>query len=259
VTATLDRTGRHLLRAVIDNPGEDLPRLVYADWLQENGQAERAEFVRVQVELAALPPEPVPVHGDESRPILAAVARRLRRSTDPHYVARQVLRFRERALLSAHWQNWCWPADVMWGAMGTRAGDWWEHFTFTRGFVSHVTCSCADWLAHGPAVVRSHPVEVVTLSDKEPDREGEFADYTCRWWRDGDVPPDDRYSWRRDLSILPDELYDSIVAGSLPGQSRRTPHWFTDADSANRALSAACLLYARARDSQPATPSPGGG
>jgi uncharacterized protein (TIGR02996 family) len=41
-----------LLAAIWDQPHEDTPRLVYADWLQENGQPERAEFIRVQCELA---------------------------------------------------------------------------------------------------------------------------------------------------------------------------------------------------------------
>ncbi len=38
-----------LLAAIIANPDEDTTRLVYADWLQENGQAERAEFIRLQI------------------------------------------------------------------------------------------------------------------------------------------------------------------------------------------------------------------
>ncbi len=41
-----------LLAACRARPADDLPRLVLADWLDENGQPERAEFVRVQVELA---------------------------------------------------------------------------------------------------------------------------------------------------------------------------------------------------------------
>src|SRR5262249_53512138 len=41
-----------LLAAIWANPHEDAARLVYADWLQENGQPERAEFIRVQCELA---------------------------------------------------------------------------------------------------------------------------------------------------------------------------------------------------------------
>jgi uncharacterized protein (TIGR02996 family) len=41
------------LRAIIEHPGDDGPRLVYADWLDEQGQAARAEFIRIQCELAA--------------------------------------------------------------------------------------------------------------------------------------------------------------------------------------------------------------
>ncbi|MBP3960384.1 TIGR02996 domain-containing protein [Gemmata sp. G18] len=41
-----------LLRAIHTDPDDDTPRLVYADWLDEHGQPERAEFIRVQVELA---------------------------------------------------------------------------------------------------------------------------------------------------------------------------------------------------------------
>lgn len=41
-----------LLAACRARPGDDLPRLVLADWLDENGQGERGEFVRVQVELS---------------------------------------------------------------------------------------------------------------------------------------------------------------------------------------------------------------
>jgi uncharacterized protein (TIGR02996 family) len=40
------------LHDIINQPGDDTPRLVYADWLEENGDPERAEFIRVQIELA---------------------------------------------------------------------------------------------------------------------------------------------------------------------------------------------------------------
>jgi uncharacterized protein (TIGR02996 family) len=40
------------LRAIIAQPDADLPRLVYADWLDETGDGERAELIRVQIELA---------------------------------------------------------------------------------------------------------------------------------------------------------------------------------------------------------------
>lgn len=39
------------LAAIHDAPDDDAPRLVFADWLEENGQPERAEFLRIQVEM----------------------------------------------------------------------------------------------------------------------------------------------------------------------------------------------------------------
>lgn len=41
--------------AVCANPDDDTPRLVFADWLQEHDEDERAEFIRVQIEAARLP------------------------------------------------------------------------------------------------------------------------------------------------------------------------------------------------------------
>jgi len=38
-----------LLRAVCENPDDDTPRLVFADWLEEHGEEARAEFIRVQI------------------------------------------------------------------------------------------------------------------------------------------------------------------------------------------------------------------
>jgi type VI secretion system protein ImpC len=40
------------LQAIFQAPDDDAPRLVYADWLEEHGQPERAEFIRVQCALA---------------------------------------------------------------------------------------------------------------------------------------------------------------------------------------------------------------
>lgn len=32
-----------LLQAILDDPADDTPRLVLADWLEDNGQSERAD------------------------------------------------------------------------------------------------------------------------------------------------------------------------------------------------------------------------
>lgn len=39
------------LQAICENPSDDTPRLVYADWLEERGRVERAEFIRLQIDV----------------------------------------------------------------------------------------------------------------------------------------------------------------------------------------------------------------
>ncbi|HUR53454.1 MAG TPA: TIGR02996 domain-containing protein, partial [Gemmataceae bacterium] len=47
--------GDALLAAILAEPDEDTPRLMYADWLEEEGRRERAEFIRTQIALARTP------------------------------------------------------------------------------------------------------------------------------------------------------------------------------------------------------------
>jgi uncharacterized protein (TIGR02996 family) len=57
--------GDALYQAILDAPDDDAPRLVWADWLEEHGDADRAEFVRLQCEWANLDP------GDPKKPRVA--------------------------------------------------------------------------------------------------------------------------------------------------------------------------------------------
>ena len=68
------------LRTIAANPDDDAPRLIFSDWLEENGEPERAEFMRTQCELA---------------------------SSKPSEKRRHALRVRERELLDAHRHEWC--------------------------------------------------------------------------------------------------------------------------------------------------------
>ncbi len=93
------------LRAIAEHPGDDLPRMVYADWLEEAGETARAESIRVQCELA--------------QPDLAEDRR-------------GALRARECALLDAHRDNWILAIDLP--VDGVR---------FARGLISEL--QLLDW------------------------------------------------------------------------------------------------------------------
>src|SRR5262245_41051449 len=43
------------LRTICERPRDDAPRLVFADWLEENGRPQRADFIRLQIDLSRLP------------------------------------------------------------------------------------------------------------------------------------------------------------------------------------------------------------
>jgi uncharacterized protein (TIGR02996 family) len=113
------------LQAIIDTPDDDTPRLVYADWLDEHGEPERAEFIRVQVGLARLPED------------------------DP---LRQGLAAREEKLLAGNRAGWLGP--LLW--LPLRA-------TFRRGFAEEIELGAATLLARGETLFRSAPVRGVRL------------------------------------------------------------------------------------------------
>jgi uncharacterized protein (TIGR02996 family) len=58
------------LRAMLEAPDET-PQLIYADWLEEQGDPERGEFIRLQAQLGSMAPD------DPARPALEERERRL--------------------------------------------------------------------------------------------------------------------------------------------------------------------------------------
>jgi uncharacterized protein (TIGR02996 family) len=85
------------LRAIYDAPDDDAPRLVYADWLDEHGDADRAAFIRVQCALARSAAD------------------------DPRRPGREA---RERELLERHRAEW-----------GGLLGELFSNLDFRRGFL----------------------------------------------------------------------------------------------------------------------------
>jgi uncharacterized protein (TIGR02996 family) len=97
-----------LLAAIVENPDDDLPRLIYADFIQEQGQSDRAEFIRLQCQLAQL------------------------NEDDPN---REKLENREQRLLKRHQESWLKPFE----GCCTKS-------KFSRGFVEEMTLSSSQFL-----------------------------------------------------------------------------------------------------------------
>jgi uncharacterized protein (TIGR02996 family) len=70
---------QEFLHAIIENPDDDGPRLIIADWLDERGDP-RAGFIRIQCQLARLP------HGDHREKRLRADEDRLTKSARDAFV-----------------------------------------------------------------------------------------------------------------------------------------------------------------------------
>lgn len=128
------------LAKILSEPEEDTHRLVYADWLEENGRPERAEFIRVQVELATF----------DSSYYLSYTNRDMCENSAVPLIKR-----------SAELLHPAWSRDLIALPLSpTACNDW----MFRRGFASEVISPAADWVAHGDLIRSRHPVTKVKLT-----------------------------------------------------------------------------------------------
>jgi len=193
---------------ILAEPDEDVHRLAYADWLDEQGDPARAEFIRVGCELARTPEtvevvEDWPVEvvdGDAVRVAGAgfgagfgadaAVTYALRgdtltttrRAVNPEY---KRLCDRRNELLEAFRPEWILPTpfttQAEWDALDALSPP--GVCTFRRGFVEAVTCSGDDWARHGDAVLAAHPVRGVAFTDGGPEVSYWFTDFRIQQCR----------------------------------------------------------------------------
>lgn len=153
------------LAAICESPDDDLPRLIYADYLDERGEGERAEFIRVQCALARRARE---IESRITRPALPPGAYI---KVDDVRTETELLRARERELLGivqdgiSNWHRWAETAASLLSGIGA------DHYR--RGFVTTLQCTITDWLGQrhspvsgqcrGQAILKSNPVERVEL------------------------------------------------------------------------------------------------
>ncbi len=180
MTDTLQGDQLALLAAICVNPGDDTVRLVYANWLEESGQGERAEFCRVQVELSHTPEPALLTIG----PLIGRATKKHRfggtcmRCTDEVYCTYHGLVMREKELFPCVYRdNLPGPfVPNLDGHVGRDA----PHAHYRRGFVEGVTCTAAEWLAHADAMLW-HPDQKGTCGRCEGDGKAHGADRPFEW------------------------------------------------------------------------------
>ena len=155
--------GDALLKAILKNPACDTARLVYADWLQENGEGDRAEFIRLQVGLSKV---------DET--VLQLASMMLEKEVErgrPLFTAEPGTplwnRRRERELLyGPHASGLCrnhtaWAGRAASFVLPQNAE---VAYRFERGFIVTVFCRGARWLQYGDEILTQHPVKKVMIT-----------------------------------------------------------------------------------------------
>ncbi len=122
-----------LLAAVCAAPDDDLPRLVYADWCDENGHPDRAEFIRVQVAIA-----------NGAKGTKLAELQKL-----------------EEGLLAENEVKWT-------ESLREFADDYYsDPFRFRRGFVEDISITGELLTEHGDELFEMAPIRTLRLGDQD--------------------------------------------------------------------------------------------
>jgi uncharacterized protein (TIGR02996 family) len=143
--------GEALLRAIIDEPDDDTPRLVYADFLDEQGDHDRAEFIRVECRLDHLVrarPDRYPLEF-RARDLLCISDRLFK--FEGHLDSQ--LEERDHELVALRGSAW---ADGL--------PDTVEYAGFRRGFVQEVGMSGRAFMTSAEELFARAPVRHVTFS-----------------------------------------------------------------------------------------------
>jgi uncharacterized protein (TIGR02996 family) len=115
------------LQDIILHPDDDTPRLIYADWLDDHGQADRAEFIRLQCRLA--------------------------RETDQPGADVRAMRLRVDVLLHQHGRDWAGPVLC---SLAQGHG-------FRRGFVYFVSIALEALLGRCGELFEAAPIRHLRL------------------------------------------------------------------------------------------------
>jgi len=172
-------TGESLLKAILATPADNLPRLVYADWLEEEGSEELANFIRLQCEMWRMPnvvntagliaDRYVKLQKQSRQLILTHGEKWVKHATPTDTVSHtfdlsDVLHWTVNTIdwpvEDNYFQTPLWRNDIERSRLN-KSG-----IAFTRGFPSHWRGKCLDWFTKvGRSAVQNYPIERVEFCD----------------------------------------------------------------------------------------------
>jgi uncharacterized protein (TIGR02996 family) len=175
------------LQAIREHPHDDAPRLIYADWLEEQGGAARtarASFIRAQCRLAEMPDD------------------------DP---AHDALEDEAADLLAEYEDEWTKPLHGF-------AEEW----RFQRGFVEHIRIRSEDLLTHAERLFKLTPLRSLHFRLRLKDVPDLAACPQLRWVETLDFSRS-TFNDRSLQQLLLSPYLERLTALDLPGSVINTP------------------------------------
>lgn len=224
--------GAALLTAILQQPDEDTPRLIYADWLDEHGEAwdrDRAELIRIGVELATAPKCLSASKGCGCR-TCTLDARSTRLKTRSHHRA-------------TNEERWWWRELRLADSLLVR-----------RGFVESIGgIETVAFLQNAAFIFAGHPITGVSLTDREPFHDSGPCESPARagrdesfdWWdarnfesTGGEYLPGEL--WELLVALYPEHVLEDGIGAEFDSEA-----------SAFAVLSEICVAYGRSRAGLP--------
>lgn len=141
------------IKAIKKSPQDDAHRLIYADYLEEQGNIDYADLIRYSIDLYNIEDG-----SDRRSELIGTIASIIDSGKDWIYQPFECKGdYSWNGLYSEDFQitlNLYRPNQII--------------FTYVRGLVEQINCSMETWLEYGKRITKIHPIKQVLITDKSP-------------------------------------------------------------------------------------------